>query len=298
MRPKAHDVQRVWTVLDIVRWGTEFFERRQVDSPRLTIELMLCDVLQVRRLQLYTDHQRPLSKNELAVLRNHVQRRANHEPLQYILGKAEFYGLTFEVSPSVLIPRPETEILVDRGIRWLREQGRSDMRCLDIGTGSGCIPITIATHVPDASWLGIDIVAEAVELAAKNARTYDVESLTSWLVQDVFVGTPEGTFDLVTMNPPYIPLSDIQELEPEVKQYEPHRALTDDLNGLTFYNRFAEIASGLIAPEGVALLEIGFGQAPDVEAIMHGANLACLFILDLTGIPRIARISVGSVTKS
>jgi len=172
------------------------------------------------------------------------------------------------------------------------------MRCLDIGTGSGCIPITIATHVPDASWLGIDIVAEAVELAAKNARTYDVESLTSWLVQDVFVGTPEGTFDLVTMNPPYIPLSDIQELEPEVKQYEPHRALTDDLNGLTFYNRFAEIASGLIAPEGVALLEIGFGQAPDVEAIMHGANLACLFILDLTGIPRIARISVGSVTKS
>lgn len=164
MRRHAPDVERIWTVLDLVNWGTEYFERKRVDSPRLTIELMLCDVLGVRRLQLYTDHERPLSKEELSVLRSYVRRRAEHEPLQYILGKADFYGLSFAVDPNVLIPRPETEIIVDRAIRLLREVGGQAQRCLDVGTGSGCIPVSVAFHVPHPFGKALTCMTERLRL--------------------------------------------------------------------------------------------------------------------------------------
>ncbi|MBP6510697.1 MAG: peptide chain release factor N(5)-glutamine methyltransferase [Candidatus Kapabacteria bacterium] len=169
MRRQTPDVERIWTVLDLVNWGTEYFERKGVDSPRLTIELMLCDVLDVRRLQLYTDHERPLTKEELSVLRAYVRRRAEREPLQYILGKADFYGLSFTVDPNVLIPRPETEIIVDRAIRLLREVGGLSPRCLDVGTGSGCILVSIAVHDPTSVWVGIDVDNGALEVARRNA---------------------------------------------------------------------------------------------------------------------------------
>lgn len=296
MRFSAPEVERVWTVLDIVKWGTEYFERKGMDSPRLTIELMLCHVLSVRRLQLYTDHERPLSKEELSTLRSFVQRRAAHEPLQYILHKAEFYGLTFEVGAGVLIPRPETELIVERGIRFLKEHVKEPQRCLDIGTGSGCIPISIAVHIPNSQWICTDISPEALSTASRNAQIHGVDGRIEFQLADLFVQNPQGPFDLITMNPPYIPLADMHELEPEVKEHEPHRALTDDLNGLTFYHRFAQIATGLIAPVGLALLEIGFEQASDIASIMKGATLDCSFINDLENMPRVAKISMPCVT--
>lgn len=297
MRRHTPDVERIWTVLDLVNWGAEYFERKGVDSPRLTIELMLCDVLGVRRLQLYTDHERPLSKEELSVLRSYVQRRAEREPLQYILGKADFYGLSFAVDPSVLIPRPETEIIVDRSIRLLREVGGETPRCLDIGTGSGCIPISIAVHVPTSVWIGIDVNDGALETAKRNATTHAVDTRVSFMRMDVLTEVLSGMFDLITMNPPYIPLVEIHELEPEVRDHEPLTALTDDLDGLTFYRRFAAIAPKILSPTGTAFLEIGFGQGADILALMTSGGLDCTIIEDLAGIPRVAKITWGSVTK-
>lgn len=297
MRRHTPDVERIWTVLDLVNWGTEYFERKGVDSPRLTIELMLCDVLNVRRLQLYTDHERPLSKDELVVLRSYVQRRAMHEPLQYILGKADFYGLSFVVSPQVLIPRPETEIIVDRAIRILREVGGSAQRCLDIGTGSGCIPISIAAHVSTCTWECVDVHPEALKVARNNAQTHGVQDRVTFIEMDILATLPSGQFDLITMNPPYIALIDVHELEPEVRDHEPLTALTDDLDGLTFYRRFASVATQLLTPAGTALVEIGYGQNTDVQALMVAGGLDCTIIEDLAGIPRVAKISRPSVTK-
>lgn len=297
MRRHAPDVERIWTVLDLVNWGTEYFERKGVDSPRLTIELMLCDVLGVRRLQLYTDHERPLSKEELSVLRSYVRRRAEHEPLQYILGKADFYGLSFAVDPNVLIPRPETEIIVDRAIRLLREVGGQAPRCLDIGTGSGCIPVSVAVHVPASVWEGIDVHDGAIEVARRNAEAHALASRVTFKKMDFLADVPSGTFDLITMNPPYIPLVEIHELEPEVRDHEPLTALTDDLDGLTFYRRFVAVAEKILSPTGTAFLEIGYGQSTDILALMTSGGLLCTIIEDLAGIPRVAKITWGSVTK-
>ncbi|MBK9183619.1 MAG: peptide chain release factor N(5)-glutamine methyltransferase [Ignavibacteria bacterium] len=298
MRRQTPDVERIWTVLDLVNWGTEYFERKGVDSPRLTIELMLCDVLDVRRLQLYTDHERPLTKEELSVLRAYVRRRAEREPLQYILGKADFYGLSFTVDPNVLIPRPETEIIVDRAIRLLREVGGLSPRCLDVGTGSGCIPVSIAVHDPTSVWVGIDVHDGALEVARRNAEAHAVGSRVTFTTMDFLADIPSGTFDLITMNPPYIPLVEIHELEPEVRDHEPLTALTDDLDGFTFYRRFAAAAPKILSPTGTAFLEIGYGQSTEILALMTAGGLLCTIIEDLAGIPRVAKISWGSVTKS
>lgn len=296
MRHPAPKIERVWTVLDLVKWGSEFFERKEVDSPRLTIELMLCEVLKVRRLQLYTDHERPLTKEELSLLRSFVSRRAEREPLQYILGKADFYGLSFAVNPAVLIPRPETEILVDRAIRFLKELGGSS-RCLDIGTGSGCIPISVATHVQSSSWECVDLKEEALTVATKNAELNGVHESCTFTRLDFLTTVPEGQFDLVTMNPPYIPLTEIHELEPEVRDHEPLTSLTDDLDGLTFYRRFATIGSQILRIGGMALLEIGFDQERDVTGLFVASGFDCTVIEDLAGIPRVIKLINHRVTK-
>ncbi len=297
MRRPAPKVERVWTVLDLVQWGAEYFERKGVDSPRLTIELMLCEVLQVRRLQLYTDHERPLTSNELTSLRAFVHRRAEREPLQYILGMADFYGLTFQVNPSVLIPRPETEILVERAIRHIKEVGGSVVRCLDIGTGSGCIAVSAAVHTPLSLWECIDVSADALAVAHQNAADHSVGERLSYIQMDILEDIPKGPFDLVTMNPPYIPLIEIRELEPEVRDHEPLNALTDDLDGLTFYRRFAEIVEQLVSDKGIALIEIGHGQSTDIREVFSAKGLHSSIIDDLSGVPRVLRIVVGGVTK-
>ncbi len=297
MRRPAPKVERVWTVLDLVQWGAEYFERKGVDSPRLTIELMLCEVLQVRRLQLYTDHERPLTSNELTSLRAFVHRRAEREPLQYILGKADFYGLTFQVNPSVLIPRPETEILVERAIRHIKEVGGTLVHCLDIGTGSGCIPVSVAFHTPTSQWECLDVSMDALDVARLNAADHNVGQRMRYTQMDILEEIPHERFDLITMNPPYIALTEIHDLEPEVRDHEPLTALTDDLDGFTFYKRFAEIADQLLSEKGVALVEIGHGQSSEIRDVFVAKGLVSTIIEDLAGIPRVLRVSVGRVTK-
>jgi release factor glutamine methyltransferase len=292
MQARRPDLPAVWTVRDIVQWGREYFASKQIDEARRTIELMVCSVLSIRRLELYTDHERPLSKDELAQLRQMVQRRIKHEPLQYILGTADFFGLTFDVNPAVLIPRPETEILVDRLLRDVRADP-GPKRCLDIGTGSGIIPVTVAVNAPSAQWTCMDISESALTCAHANAVRHGVADRLM-LVEGDFLDTipAGGPWDIVTMNPPYIGLSDMSELEPEVGDYEPRQALTDSADGLTFYRRISELIGDLLAPSGRAYLEIGHGQADDVRQILEPVSASIEVHQDLGRIPRVFTITL------
>ncbi|MES2765675.1 MAG: HemK/PrmC family methyltransferase, partial [Bacteroidota bacterium] len=167
-------MQKVWTVLDIINWGKDFFAQKSIDSPRLTIELMLCEVLKIRRIDLYAQFDRPLKDDELARLREMAKRRAGREPLQYILGNTEFYGLPLIVDPSVLIPRPETEILVETVLKTFKNSENKVLKILDIGTGSGCIAVALAVNLPQAEITAVDISEEALEIARQNAKLNSV----------------------------------------------------------------------------------------------------------------------------
>jgi len=290
--PHRQQLERVWTVLDLIRWGTEYFASKEVDSPRLTIELLLCDILKISRIKLYSEFDRPVLPEELATLRSYVTRRAHHEPLQYITGTAWFYSLPFSVGPDVLIPRPETEFLVEEAIRYGRERGQDPLRCLDIGTGSGCIPIAIASHLPHSHWIATDVSSKALEVANDNIRTHGLESRIQTLRSDILTEVPDRRFDLITMNPPYIPASEVPSLDAEVRDFEPHRALTDDADGLTFYRRMAQLAPSILEPQGLILMELGWSSAPDVQRLFEGLG-PFRIVDDLQGIPRIACCSLG-----
>jgi len=284
--PSRQRLEQVWTVLDLIRWGTEYFTKREIESPRLTIELLLCHVLNTTRVKLYSGFERPLLPEELTTLRELVQRRAHHEPLQYITGSAWFYSLEFAVTPDVLIPRPETEILVHEVIKWAKQRPPAPIRGLDIGTGSGCIPISIAHHLPDSSWLGIDRSAAALDVARNNARHHDLSDRCDWDRLDILKDVPQGAFNIVTMNPPYIPAKEVPTLEPEVRYFEPHLALTDDADGLTFYKRLREIHAQLLAPGGVLFMELGWQGADRVRSLFDGVGTITM-VNDLQDIPRI-----------
>lgn len=282
------ELPQVWTVRDVIQWGKEFFTNRGIDEARRTIEMMVCAVLNVKRIDLYTDHERPLSKEELANLRSMVQRRISREPLQYIIGRADFYGSTYIVTPSVLIPRPETELISDRVSRYCNARAEQQLRCLDIGTGSGCIPISVIKHTQNTRWTAIDVSPDALDVARQNAAALGAEARMTALQCDILSEVPDGgPWDIVTMNPPYIGQGDMQELEPEVGDHEPKLALTDSADGLTFYRRAAEIFHQLVSPGGFMFLEIGYGQHLDVENILHAQGRITTTIPDLAGIPRL-----------
>jgi release factor glutamine methyltransferase len=290
MPARRPEIPAVWTIRDIIAWGKDYFASKAIDEARLTIELMVCNVLSIRRIELYTDHDRPLTKDELARLKEMVQRRIRHEPLQYILGTTDFFGLAFEVSPSVLIPRPETEILVDHALRHIRLQNGS-LRCLDIGTGSGIIPVTIAVNAESTQWTAMDVSSAALVCAHRNAHRHGVADRIVFVEGDVLEIIPAGgPWDLVTMNPPYIADADVAELDPEVRNHEPRMALTDNDDGLSFYRRLATVFDEIVSGGGLAILEIGYGQATAVRALFESAGLTITVIRDLADIERVVSV--------
>lgn len=298
MRRPTPEIERVWTVRDLISWGQEYFEKKGVDSPRLTIDLLLCAVLEISRLDLYMQHDRPLTKDELTRLRAFVTRRSQREPLQFILGFADFYGLQFQVTPAVLIPRPETEILAERCIRWISSRSDTTLRCVDIGTGSGCIALTVARHCATTSWMCVDKSHDALDVAHRNAVALGVADRCTMQNLDILEALPLGMFDVVTMNPPYIAPAEVETLEQEVRDHEPRMALTDEHDGTTFYRRFADIAHAMLASDGRAFLELGYGQADSVVEIFRDSGLECLVINDLAGIPRVIEAFHKNITST
>ena len=272
-----------WTVLRVLRWTSGYLAERGVDGGRLDAELLLGEVLQLDRVGLYLNFDRPLTADELTRYRERVARRARREPLHYILGKAEFWSLPFRVGPEVLVPRADTEVLVEEAL----ERIGKGARILDVGTGSGAIAVALAHERPEAAVVAVDISTEALAVAQENARANGVAGRIRFLPGDL-QALPGEEFDLVVSNPPYIPGGELADLMPEVRDFEPRLALDGGRDGLDSYRQLARQAPQLLRPEGWLLVEVGAGQAAAVQELLAAAGLGEIFCRDdYAGVPRV-----------
>ncbi len=272
-----------WTVLKILRWTTDYFAGKQIDSARLEAELLLAATLDLDRVGLYVNFERPLNADELSSFRERVRRRSLREPLQYILGETEFWSLTFSVGPAVLVPRADTEVLVEEALT--RIEGAA--RILDVGTGSGAIAIALAHEKAEIQLTALDCSEPALEVASSNAQRNGVAERVSCLVGDL-AALPPGPFEMVVSNPPYIPSKDWAELMPEVRDYEPRLALDGGDDGLQAYRQLAAQAGQVLAPGGWLLVEVGIGQAQEVSDMFEAAGMIDVSQRDdYAGIPRV-----------
>jgi release factor glutamine methyltransferase len=269
---------RVWTIEAVLRWATEDFAARGIESPRLDAELLLARALSATRIQLLVEAKRVLDAAELARLRDLVRRRRSREPMAYILGEREFYGRSFRVDARVLVPRPDTEALVDVGLERTRAVSMC-MRALDLCTGSGCVAITLARERPTSTVMATDISAGALALARENALRLGAYNV-AFRPGDLFVAlvpreptAPTCRFDLLTANPPYIPSPEISSLPPDVRDFEPRVALEAGDDGLAVLRRVvAGAPPHLTRNGGVLAVEVGDGQAGAVVGLFERAG--------------------------
>lgn len=251
--------------------------------PRRDAELLLEHVLGCDQTDLLTHPERLLSVGELRQFDRLVARRVASEPMQYLTGEQEFFGLRFEVSPAVLIPRPETEHLVEAVLqRFAREEA---VRIVDVGTGSGAIAVALAHSLPRSRVTAVDLFPAALEVAQRNAKRHRVIDRLTLLTSDLLEGVDSTDFDAVVANPPYIATAEV--LEPQVANYEPHSALYAGPTGLEVYERLIPQAARVLKPEGWLMLEIGYGQSPAIQNLMR-AWAGVTLVNDLQGIPRVA----------
>ena len=264
---------RSWTIGRVVKWATEDFGKRGFDSARLDAELLLAHALKVDRVRLIIDADRPLTRSELAAYRQLIQRRRGREPVAYIRGIREFYGLEFRVDRRVLIPRPDTETLVDVGLERTRARHLFG-RALDLCTGSGCVAIAFARRRPTWQVTGVDIDAGAVSVARENAVRLGAASSVGLVEGDLLAPIPEPhRFDLIVANPPYIPRAELAEQDPGIRDFEPTHALDGGSDGLELVRRIVQAAPARLAPAGVMATEIGCQQADRVAALFEQAGL-------------------------
>ena len=272
-----------WTVLKILQWTADYFSGKEIDSARLEAELLLAATLGLDRVGLYVNFEKPLDAAELAAFRERVQRRAQREPVQYILGETEFWSLAFNVGPEVLVPRADTEVLVEEAL--VRTEGSA--RVLDVGTGSGAIAIALAHEKPEILVTALDCSEPALGVARNNAQRNGVADRVTCLLGDL-ASLPAGPFEVIVSNPPYIPSGDWQKLMPEVRDYEPRLALDGGDDGLEAYRQLVVQAGQVLVPGGWLLVEVGIGQAADVSVLFKVAGLVEIGQRDdYAGIPRV-----------
>ncbi len=261
----------IWTVLKVLNWTKGYLAEKGVENARLEAEWLLCATTGLDRVGLYVNFEKPLTDAELAAYRALVTRRARREPLQYLLGSQEFYGLDFLVSPAVLIPRHDTEVLVEEALRRAPAGGS----ILDIGVGSGCIAVALAKAIPGADVRGVEKSSSALALAQQNIERHAVRvTLFEGSLFEPFAGQ---RFDLIVSNPPYIPTADLADLQPEVREYEPVAALDGGADGLDYYRTIIPAAPEHLTPGGWLLVEIGIGQAEDVRGMFAAAGFTDIF---------------------
>ncbi len=258
--------QDVWTIRKVLTWATDDLRSRDSDTPRLDAELLLAHVLRVNRIGLITDAERPLAQAELGAYRELHKRRRAGEPVAYLLRAREFYGRPFRVDKRVLVPRPDTEILVEVALERTRALSLS-ARVLDLCTGSGCVAVTLAKERPTWSVLGSDVSEDALVVARENALRLGAMPRIAFVCSDLFAGIASAAhFDLITANPPYIPDGDKGSLAQTIVGFEPHVALFGGSDGLVFAKQIIAEAAPFLRREGVLAMEIGAGQAGDVAA--------------------------------
>jgi release factor glutamine methyltransferase len=263
-------MSETWTVRRVLGWTTEHFTRQDIDAPRLTAEILLAHSLKLDRVKLYTDLDRPLGPDELKAYRAMIQRRMAGEPTQYLTGSKEFYGRRFKVDARVLIPRSETELLVEAVLKLLPKDAPS--RVLDVCTGSGCIAVSVACERPQASVWAVDLSKEAAAVARENAEALGAGGRVTVLEGDLFQPVPQGArFDVVVSNPPYVKSGEIPTLQREV-QREPRAALDGGADGLDVIRRIADAAHAALKPGATLAVELGDGQGNAVNDILMRAG--------------------------
>lgn len=267
-----------WTIGRLLGWTTEHFGKHEIDEPRLTAEVLLAHALGCKRIELYARFEAVPEPDRVATFRDLVKRAAAHEPFAYLVGEKEFYSLRFEVTPDVLIPRPETETLVEVALDHCAKAGLDAPHLFDLGTGSGCIVIALLTQIKQATAVAGDVSPTALEVARRNAAAHGVDDRVEFVEADGFTranapGAPQ-MFDVIVSNPPYVAAEEMPTLAANVRDHEPHEALTDGADGLSFFRVFGEAAADHLKPGGVLICEIGDDPAARaVEAVTASGRL-------------------------
>ena len=259
MKNSRRDTLKTWRIIDVINWGVDYFGKKDFDNPRLEIEIFLQHILNCEKINLYIDFEKEFPPVNLKKLKELVKRRLKREPIQYIIGKTSFYGRDFNVDKNVLIPRPETEIIINVSIEFLLTKKNPNI--IDIGTGSGCIGITLAKEVPSSNVIAIDYSESVLNIARENAKNIGVKNI-EFIKLDFLKENFNHLADLVVSNPPYISNKDISSLMIDVKEYEPSNALTDKMDGLEFYRRFLNKFNNIIKDEGSLIVEVGNDNHP------------------------------------
>jgi release factor glutamine methyltransferase len=279
-------------ILEVIQKTTLYFEKQGIESPRLTIELLLAHLLKKKRMELYLEFERELDEGTLARLRGMVKRRVAGEPLQYITGEVEFCGLRLLVDKRVLIPRPETELLVEVVAKRLKAESgerKAEVKIVDVGTGSGCIAIALAKKLPEAEITAVDVSPEALEVARANGKLQQIEKNVRFLESDLLKELPDSfVVEAIVSNPPYIAEGELAKLPKEVRDFEPVRALAAGEDGLKVIRRLVMDARRILSPSGFVALEIGAGQRAAVEEIFGQHGFAVVEVVkDLQGFERV-----------
>lgn len=259
-----------WSILTLLNWTQAYFDSYDIDSPRLTAEILLAHSLKIKRLDLYLQHDRPLEQRELDAFKQLIKRRVKKEPVAYITGQKGFYESEFAVTPDVLIPRPDTEILVEKALDVLTssQSSAAPKKVLELGTGSGAIVTSLAKKAPQHLYMATDVSLPALNVARQNVQAVCPGSVMfcagSWF--DMF--SQAAGFDLVISNPPYIPTTDIDTLQDEIRSFEPRRALDGGPDGLDCYREILSHARKYLALGGWLMLEIGYDQRTGIAAFL------------------------------
>lgn len=292
MQTPSSPIDPQWTILKILQWTTAYFKSHHIDSPRLTVEILLAHALHAKRIDLYTRFDQPLTKDELAVFKALIRRRVCREPVAYITGNREFFGIDFDVSPDVLIPRPETEFLVEAALARIPQAGSIPWRVLELGAGSGAVIISLAVNRPGHDYVASDISLKALHAAAGNAYKNRVHGKILFFAGDLFapLNPSFGAFDLIVSNPPYIACNQLTGLEPEVRDFEPSLALDGGADGLGIIRKIIEAAPLYLNHRATLILEIGFDQKERFSQIVNDDGRYSLpeFVKDYGGHHRVA----------
>lgn len=284
------------TAVEFLNHTADLFKEKNIPDARLNAELMLCEILDCDRVSLYLNFDKPLKENESTLLKDFIQRRMKHEPLQYIIGKASFFGFDFKVNRNVLIPRPETELLVEKMLADIKEKNKTKVSIFEIGSGTGCISISLAKNLEKANVsydiFSIDISKDAIEVAEENLSANKLsDKKVTFYQKDVFeIEKLTKSFDYLVSNPPYISKTDYDYLESGIIDFEPGAALTDSGDGLKFYKKIFAIAADKEF-KGKVYCEIGFGQKESIEKLIRENNFNQFkFYKDYNNVDRILEI--------
>jgi len=284
-------MQDIWTIQKILTWTHQYFSRNQVPEPRLSAEILLSHLLNIKRLDLYLQFERILTPRELEQYRHFIQRRVKYEPVQYITGQQDFMGLTFKVTSDTLIPRPETELLVESTLKHLETLQTNNLRVLDVGTGCGAIAISLAHFCKPCHVTALDASEKALQVARENAETLGFQNIEFIHADSNSLNPTESEkYHLVVSNPPYISEKEYQRLHPQVKDFEPREALLAGSDGTEFYQHFIAVLPQILYSRGTVFFEMGYDQLEKVSEILHHYQFTRIeFISDYHNIPRIIR---------